>query len=57
MTSLILCLSGTCGMQDPDVPATCTVYNNCSPFIQLVANVRRPVPPELTQYDNQIIYT
>ncbi len=25
-----------CGMQDPGIPAQCTLYNNCSPFIQLV---------------------
>ncbi len=37
----------SCGMQEPSIPATCTAYSNCSPFLQLVANVRRPIPPEL----------
>ena len=40
-------ISGSCGMQPGKGDAVCVAYNACSPFNQLLANVRRPIPPEL----------
>lgn len=28
-------------------PASCTLYNKCTPFLQLLLNLKRPVPPTL----------
>jgi len=29
------------------VPASCTLYNKCTPFLQLLLNLKRPIPPTL----------
>merc|ERR1719427_1823637 len=33
-----------CGLQN-DLPATCVLYNKCSPFVEMMANLRKPLPP------------
>merc|ERR1712008_519061 len=35
-----------CGTQN-GAPASCTLYNKCSPFLQLLLNLKRPIPPTL----------
>lgn len=35
---------GTCGMQD-GVPAECVQYNVCSPFVQMMINLKKPLHP------------
>jgi len=33
-----------CQLQN-DIPATCVLYNKCSPFVEMMANLRKPLPP------------
>ena len=33
-----------CELQN-DLPATCVLYNKCSPFVEMMANLRKPLPP------------
>ena len=33
-----------CQLQN-DLPATCVLYNQCSPFVEMMANLRKPLPP------------
>jgi len=33
-----------CGLQN-DLSATCVLYNKCSPFVEMMANLRKPLPP------------
>ena len=35
-----------CGLQI-DQPASCALYSRCSPFLQLLSNLKRPFPPEV----------
>ena len=35
-----------CGTQTGQ-PATCTVYNKCNPFLELLINLKKPIPPSL----------
>jgi len=35
-----------CGTQT-GAPASCTLYNKCTPFLQLLLNLKRPIPPTL----------
>eukprot|EP00092_Neocalanus_flemingeri_P101326 GFUD01129556.1.p1 GENE.GFUD01129556.1~~GFUD01129556.1.p1 ORF type:complete len:481 (+),score=114.68 GFUD01129556.1:36-1478(+) len=33
-----------CGLQN-DLSATCVLYSKCSPFVEMMANLRKPLPP------------
>ena len=33
-----------CELQN-DIPATCVLFNKCSPFVEMMANLRKPLPP------------
>jgi len=33
-----------CGLQN-NLPGTCVLYNKCSPFVEMMANLRKPLPP------------